>query len=266
MNATDYWPLTRDYSIWNATVAALQIWTADLKAHVLSSAKEQVYNAFFYITSMHLLCQQSEGVLFGHFVTMRHAAFESKLTLEDEGYESGSESFNIPTPLRSTPKIHHVSSNDISFDPSTPCSTVTNQSYCKPVCHWLSFNSSEDEESLAVDSSPQNLPDLAQQPDSKCIYTICDDLEEEDEEEEEDFQTVTLDDAHWTMEEIQDRHLCIHKHSVPHLLCHFPCPYVAYTSTLYHNTLDFSDISEFEDLMTTSSDEDIPALDDEIGY
>ena len=39
-----------------------------------------------------------------------------------------------------------------------------------------------------------------------------------------------------------------------------------YTSTSYYNTLDLSDISEFEDLMTTSSDEDIPALDHEIGY
>ena len=39
-----------------------------------------------------------------------------------------------------------------------------------------------------------------------------------------------------------------------------------YTSKTYHNTLDFSDISEFEDLMTTSSDEDIPGLDDAIGY
>ena len=29
--------------------------------------------------------------------------------------------------------------------------------------------------------------------------------------------------------------------------------------------MDLSDISEFKDLMTTSSDEDIPALDD-IGY
>ena len=35
-----------------------------------------------------------------------------------------------------------------------------------------------------------------------------------------------------------------------------------YTSTLYHDTLDLSDISEFEDLMTTSSDEAIPTLND----
>ena len=39
-----------------------------------------------------------------------------------------------------------------------------------------------------------------------------------------------------------------------------------YTPALYHDTLDLSDISEFEDLMTTSSDKAIPALDDEIGY
>ena len=34
--------MAREYSLWNAAVAALQFWTADLKAHVLSSAIEQV--------------------------------------------------------------------------------------------------------------------------------------------------------------------------------------------------------------------------------
>ena len=112
------------------------MWTADLKAHVLSSAIEQVYNAFFYSTSTHLLCQQSEEVLFSHFVTILNAAFESKLALEDEGYESGSENFNIPTPLRRTSRIHHVSSDEnISFDPVTPCSMGTRQSHCKPLQH-----------------------------------------------------------------------------------------------------------------------------------
>ena len=86
-------------------------------------------------------------------------------------------------------------------------------------------------------------------------------LEGEEEEEEEDFQTVPLDDEHWDMEEITDRHLCIYEHSLPHGLC----PYLDYQATSYYNTLDLSDISEFEDLMTTSSNKDIPALDD-IGY
>ena len=100
MNTTDYWQLAREYLIQNAAVAALQIWTADLEGHVLSSTIEQVYKAFFYTTSTHLLCQQSEEVLFGHFVSTLNAAFESKLALEDKGYESGSENFYIPTPLR----------------------------------------------------------------------------------------------------------------------------------------------------------------------
>ena len=96
MNVTDYWLMAREYSVWNAAVATLQVWTADLEAHILSSAIEQVYNAFFYTISTHVLCQQSE-VLFGCFVTTLNAAFESKLALEDTGYESGSENFNILT-------------------------------------------------------------------------------------------------------------------------------------------------------------------------
>ena len=130
MNAADYWPLAREYSIWNAAVAALQFWTADLEPHVLSSTIEQVYAAFFYTTSMHLLCQQPEEVLIGHFMTTLNAAFESKLMLEAKGYESGSENFNIPTP----PRIHHVSSDqNISFNPSTPCYQIVTSKACMPL-------------------------------------------------------------------------------------------------------------------------------------
>ena len=105
--------------------------------------------------------------------------------------------------------------------------------------------------------------DLPPQAHSKCTLTIHDDL---DSEEEEDFQTVPVEDYHWTTEEIPDRHLCIHEHSASHELCPYPCPYIDYTSSSYYDTLDLSEISEVEDLMTTSSNEDIPALDDEIGY
>ena len=110
MDPVDYWLMAREYSIWNTAVAALQFWTADLEAHVLSSTIEQVSNAFFYSTSMYLLCQQSDEILFSHFMTTLNPAFKSKLALEDEGCESGSENFNIPTPLRRMSKIHHVSS------------------------------------------------------------------------------------------------------------------------------------------------------------
>ena len=98
----------------------------------------------------------------------------------------------------------------------------------------------------------------AQQPLSKSSYTVCDDSEDE----EEDFQTVTLDDHHWITDPILDRHLCIHEHSQPHSLCCYPCPYTDYTSTSYLGTLDLSDVSDFKDVMTTSSDEDVPALED----
>ena len=63
MDPVDYWLMAREYSVWNTTIAALQFWTADLEAHVLSSAIGQVYNAFFYSTSTYLLCQQSDEIL-----------------------------------------------------------------------------------------------------------------------------------------------------------------------------------------------------------
>ena len=67
------------------------------------------------------------------------------------------------------------------------------------------------------------------------------------------------------MEEILDRHLCVHEHPIPHELCPYPCPYLDHQTSSYYDTLDLSDISESEDLMTTSSDEDIPTL-EEVGY
>ena len=77
MDPIDYWPMAREYSVWNAAVVALQFWTAELEVQILSSAIEQVYNAFFYSTSMHLLCHQSDEILFGHFVTTLNATYES---------------------------------------------------------------------------------------------------------------------------------------------------------------------------------------------
>ena len=67
------------------------------------------------------------------------------------------------------------------------------------------------------------------------------------------------------IEEIPDRHLCIHEHSLPHGLCPYPCPYLDSQASSYYDTLDLSGISKFENLVTTFSDEDIPALKD-IGY
>ena len=73
---------------------------------------------------------------------------------------------------------------------------------------------------------------------------------------------VPLDDDHWTTEEIPDRTLCVHEHNLPHGLCPYPCPYANYQVSSYIDSLDLSDISDFEDIMITSSNEDIPALED----
>ena len=76
MNITDYWPMAREYSIWNAAIASLQFCTAELDPVTLSRATEEVYSAFFYSTATHTLHQQSDEILFSRFVTSLNAAFE----------------------------------------------------------------------------------------------------------------------------------------------------------------------------------------------
>ena len=86
--------------------------------------------------------------------------------------------------------------------------------------------------------------------------------EHSEDEEEEDIQMVPLNDDHWASKEIPERTLCIHEHGLPHGFCPYPCPYANYQIPSYIDSLDLSDISEFEDYMVTSSNEDIPALED----
>ena len=47
----------------------------------------------------HTLCQQSDETLFGCFVIALNAAFNQQLPLTDEGYECGSDTVDLPTPL-----------------------------------------------------------------------------------------------------------------------------------------------------------------------
>ena len=116
-----------------------------------------------------MLHNKHEEVLFGGFVTMLNDAFERELALADEGYESGSETSNLHTPLRRTSRIHHVSSNEnISFNPSTPCTTATSRSNHKPAHPHLSFSSSNDQDNST--SLPLTSMDFAKSP-TKFIYT-----------------------------------------------------------------------------------------------
>ena len=221
MDTIDCWPIAREYSIWNAAVAALQFWTVDLKAHMLSSAIEQVYNAFCYSTSMHLLCQQSDEIIFSCFMTTLNAAFESKLALDDEGYECGSENFNIPTPHRWTSKIHHVSNvKNTSFDPDPvmSCRSNSRESHHRLVCRCLTFSSSEeDDDVIPADVTPpsDNTPpkqhhiDTFQQPPSKCILNMYVTLEVGEEEEEEDYICIYLANSTTFVWDLQLCKLCI---------------------------------------------------------
>ena len=105
---------------------------------------------------------------------------------------------DLPTPLRETPCIHHVSSMDhASFNPAhtTPHRTVTltpsrfPQTPTRPVCCCLSFNSDSNQE-LDSTSVHSDSSDDDQDADSTPVYS----------DEEEDFPTVPLDDEHWMAE------------------------------------------------------------------
>ena len=198
-----------------------------------------------------MLCQISEDVLFGCFVIALNVAFTQQVSLADEGYESGSDTVDLPTPLWKTPHIHHISSlGHTSFNPAhtTPHNTVTMtpcsspQIPTRPVHQCLSFSSDSD-----------------QDPDITPVY-----LDSSD-EEEEDFQTVPLDDEHWTSEQVPERTFCIHENGLPHNLCQYPCPYGTNDTVSYMDNLDLSDISDYEDYMVTSSDEEIPGM-EEVPY
>ena len=243
MDTADYWLMAREYSIWNAAIASLQFWTEDLDPVTLGRATECVYTTFFYSSTSHTLCQQSNETLFGHFVIALNAAFNQQLLLADEGYKSGSDTIDLPTPLQKTPHIHHVSSMEhTSFNPVLTTPHSTPQTPPRPVCRCLSFSSADN---YTPDSTP-----------------VCSDSSDD---EEEDFQMVPLDDEHWTSEETPERTLCIHEHGLPHGLCQYPCPYENYDTISYMDSLDLSDISDYEDYMVTSSDEEIPGM-EEVPY
>ena len=49
MNIADNWLMVREYSVWNAAIALLQFWTADLDPVTLGNTTEEVYSAFFLL-------------------------------------------------------------------------------------------------------------------------------------------------------------------------------------------------------------------------
>ena len=169
-----------------------------------------------------------------------------QLSLEDEGYKSGSNK-DVLTPLHKMPCIHHVSSlehasfNPIHSTPSRPVTCNLAHSPARSMRCQLSFN--DDSMDTSTSSSTTS-------PESSNI-------------KEEDFQTVPMDNKHWTRELAPDRTLCIHENGLPNNICSYPCPYGHNGTTSYLDSLDLSDISDLGDhFLTTSDEEDLPALEE----
>ena len=116
--------MVRKYSIWNAAIALLQFWTADLDPVTLGRATEEVYTAYFYSSSAHTLHQQSDEIYIHHVSSIEHVSFNP--------------------------------------DPVTPQNTL--QAPPRPVCRQLSFSSSDDDATPEVTSpnprtTPANTPE-----------------------------------------------------------------------------------------------------------
>ena len=188
------------------------------------------------------------------FVLELNTAFTHQLSLADEGYESGSNN-DLPTPLCKTPCIHHILSLEhASFNPTytTPHCTAdpphydTHLTSPRPVRCCLMFLSDSSESDQDPDSSSDNDQDPGSSSD-----------------EGEDFQTVPIDDDHWTAEMVPERTFCIHENGLPNNVCQY---IHSNDSISYMDSLDLSDISDYEDYMlTTSNDEELPGL-EEVPY
>ena len=256
MEIAEYWLMACEYGIWNAAIASLQFWAEDLDPITLGIASEHVYTHFFWTSTSHTLCQLSEEALFGHFVLALNSAFTQQLSLADEGYASGSNE-DLPTPLCKTPCIHYVSSMEhASFDPvhTTPCHPAdtphydTQPSPLRPVCCHLMFLSDSSESDQDPDSPLNSSPDSSS-------------------DDEEDFQMVPIDDEHWTTEMVPERTFCIHENGLPNNVCQYPCLYGINNDSVSHmDSLEISNISNYEDyMMTTSDNEELPGL-EEVPY
>ena len=85
-------------------------------------------------------------------------------------------------------------------------------------------------------------------------------------DEEEDFQTVPIDNEHWMTDIVPERTFCILENGLPKNVCQYPCPYGNNNTASYMDSLGLSDISNYEDyMMTTGDDEELPGL-EEVPY
>ena len=73
LQITGWWHKNIPYGM--PAIASLQFWTEDLNPVTLGRATESIYTTFFYTSTSHILCQQSDETLFGCFVIALNEAF-----------------------------------------------------------------------------------------------------------------------------------------------------------------------------------------------
>ena len=63
---------------------------------------------------------------------------------------------------------------------------------------------------------------------------------------------------------VPERTFCIHEDGLPNNVCQYSCPYgINNNSVSYMDSLEISDISDYEDyMMTISNDEELPGLEE----
>ena len=157
----------------------------------------------------------------------------------------------LTNPLWKTPCIHHISSIEhASFDPAhtTPCCPATTP-HCgspwtppRPVCCCLLFTSDSSVSDQDPDSSPEHS------------------------DEEEDFQTVPIDDEHWTTDIVLERTFCIHENDFTQQCMSIPMPLWEQSHCLIHGQLRLKWYFKLRGLHDdTSDDEELPGL-EEVPY
>ena len=239
MDTADYWWMAQEYSIWNAAIASLQFWTEDLNPVTLGRAMEHVYSTFFYTCMSHTLHQQSDEILFGHFIIALNAAFNQQLSLVDEGYKSVSEPLTYP--------LHYERLLTFTMFPAWNTLPLTQLSPHLAVHHKHHPDQCADayllaQQTTAFQTALQHAQTALMMKKKK----------------------ISRWNPWMINTGILKKHLT-ELYGLPHGLCQYPCPNMNYSTISYVDSLDLSDISDYEYYIVTSSDEEILGM-EEVPY
>ena len=109
METAEYWLMAHEYAIWNAAIASLQILGRRPQPNFpRHSLRMHLHHLLLGHLPAHTLCQLSEDVLYWMFVIALNGSIYPAVSLADEGYKSGSDTADLPTPLQKPLHTPHV--------------------------------------------------------------------------------------------------------------------------------------------------------------